>query len=63
VAVLLTVAAFVEEDPENVKRSLLFVFVTGERKASGSNIAAHPTVDSKSMVADINIDMFRPWLR
>src|SRR4029077_17200450 len=22
--------------------------------------AAHPTVDSKSMVADINIDMFRP---
>ena len=62
VAVLLDVAAFLKKHPENLKRSLLFVFVTGEEKGllGSKYFVAHPTVDSKSMVANINIDMFRP---
>ncbi len=62
VAVLLDVAASLKRHPENLKRSLLFVFVTGEEKGllGSKYFAAHPTVDRKSMVADINIDMFRP---
>ena len=44
------------------KRSVLFVFVTGEEKGLlGSHyFALHPTVPVKSMVADINTDMFLP---
>ena len=62
VAVLLDVAASLKQHPENLKRSLLFVFVTGEEKGllGSKYFAAHPTVDPKSMVANINIDMFRP---
>jgi Zn-dependent M28 family amino/carboxypeptidase len=62
VAVLLDVAASLKKHPENLKRSLLFVFVTGEEKGllGSKYFAAHPTVEQKSMVADINIDMFRP---
>jgi Zn-dependent M28 family amino/carboxypeptidase len=62
VAVLLVVAASLKKHPESLKRSLLFVFVTGEEKGllGSKYFAAHPTVDAKSMVADINIDMFRP---
>jgi Zn-dependent M28 family amino/carboxypeptidase len=62
VAVLLDVAASLKRHPEELKRSLLFVFVTGEEKGllGSKYFAAHPTVDPKSMVADINVDMFRP---
>jgi Zn-dependent M28 family amino/carboxypeptidase len=62
VAVLLDVAASLKKHPENLKRSLLFIFVTGEEKGllGSKYFAAHPTVDPKSMVADINIDMFLP---
>jgi Zn-dependent M28 family amino/carboxypeptidase len=62
VAVLLDVATSLKKHPENLKRSLLFVFVTGEEKGllGSKYFAAHPTVDPKSMVANINIDMFRP---
>ena len=62
VAVLLDVAASLKRHPEDLKRSLLFVFVTGEEKGllGSKYFAAHPTVDPKSMVADINVDMFRP---
>ncbi len=62
VAVLLDVAASLKKHPEDLKRSLLFVFVTGEEKGllGSKYFAAHPTVDSKAMVADINVDMFRP---
>jgi Zn-dependent M28 family amino/carboxypeptidase len=44
------------------KRSLLFVFVTGEEKGLlGSRyFTAHPTVKPGSMIANINIDMFLP---
>jgi Zn-dependent M28 family amino/carboxypeptidase len=62
VAVLLDVAASLKQHPEDLKRSLLFVFVTGEEKGllGSKYFAARPTVDPKSIVADINVDMFRP---
>lgn len=61
-AVLLDVAASLKKSPQPLKRSLLFVFVTGEEKGllGSKYFAAHPTVDPSSMVADINIDMFLP---
>jgi len=61
-AVLLDVASSLKKSGEHFKRSLLFVFVTGEEKGLlGSRyFTAYPTVDPKSMVADINIDMFLP---
>ena len=61
-AVLLDVAASLKKSPEKLKRSLLFVFVTGEEKGllGSKYFTAHPTVKEESMVADINIDMFLP---
>jgi Zn-dependent M28 family amino/carboxypeptidase len=61
-AVLLDVAASLKKSGEKLKRSVLFVFVTGEEKGLlGSRyFATHPTVPTNSMVADINIDMFLP---
>lgn len=61
-AVLLDVASSLKKNPADLKRSLLFVFVTGEEKGllGSKYFAAHPTVDPKSMVADINVDMFLP---
>jgi Zn-dependent M28 family amino/carboxypeptidase len=61
-AVLLDVAASLKKSGDKLKRSLLFVFVTGEEKGLlGSRyFATHPTVPANSMVADINIDMFLP---
>ncbi len=61
-AVLLDVASSLKKSGDKLKRSLLFVFVTGEEKGLlGSRyFTAYPTVDSKAMVADINIDMFLP---
>jgi Zn-dependent M28 family amino/carboxypeptidase len=61
-AVLLDVAASLKKSPEKLKRSLLFVFVTGEEKGllGSKYFTQYPTVDPKSMVADINIDMFLP---
>jgi len=60
--VLLDVAASLKKSPEKLRRSLLFIFVTGEEKGLlGSRyFAMNPTVPAKSMVADINIDMFLP---
>jgi Zn-dependent M28 family amino/carboxypeptidase len=61
-ALLLDVASSLKKSPEKLKRSLLFLFVTGEEKGllGSKYFAAHPTVDSRSMVADINVDMFLP---
>jgi Zn-dependent M28 family amino/carboxypeptidase len=61
-ALLLDVASSLKKSPEKLKRSLLFLFVTGEEKGllGSKYFAAHPTVDAKSMVADINVDMFLP---
>lgn len=62
VATLLDLAATLHETQAKPRRSLLFVVVTGEEKGlQGSRyFAAHPTVDAKSLVADLNIDMFLP---
>src|SRR5258706_151866 len=44
------------------RRSILFVFVTAEEKGllGSKYFAAHSTVDLKSIVADVNVDMFLP---
>jgi Zn-dependent M28 family amino/carboxypeptidase len=61
-ALLLDVAASLKRSSERPKRSLLFLFVTGEEKGllGSKYFAARPTVDPHSMVADINVDMFLP---
>jgi Zn-dependent M28 family amino/carboxypeptidase len=61
-ALLLDVARSLKETHTELKRSLLLVWVTGEEKGLlGSKFfAAHPTVPAKSMIADINTDMFLP---
>jgi len=59
-AVLLDIAASLKA--EKRRRSVLLVFVTAEEKGllGSKYFAAHPTVAPKSMVADVNIDMFLP---
>jgi hypothetical protein len=61
-AVLLDMMASLKKSSRKLKRSLLFVFVTGEEKGLlGSRyFTAHPTVKPGSMIANINIDMFLP---
>jgi Zn-dependent M28 family amino/carboxypeptidase len=61
-AAVLDIAASLKQHPEKLKRSILFVLVTAEEKGllGSKYFAAHPTVDAKSIVADINIDMFLP---
>jgi Zn-dependent M28 family amino/carboxypeptidase len=61
-ALLLDVARSLKQARTPIKRSVLFVWVTGEEKGLlGSKFfAAHPTVAPTSMIADINTDMFLP---
>jgi Zn-dependent M28 family amino/carboxypeptidase len=61
-AVLLDLIGRLKKLPVKPKRSLLFVFVTGEEKGLlGSRyFTSHPTVKPGSMIANINIDMFLP---
>jgi Zn-dependent M28 family amino/carboxypeptidase len=60
VALLLDMAASLRA--EKLRRSILLVFVTAEEKGllGSKYFAARPTVPSKSIVADINVDMFLP---
>ena len=62
VAAELDVAAMLKESGTKLRRSVLFVAVTGEEKGLlGSKYFANfPTVDPKKIVADINTDMFLP---
>jgi Zn-dependent M28 family amino/carboxypeptidase len=62
VAAQLDVAAMLKESGTKLRRSVLFVAVTGEEKGLlGSRyFANHPTVAPASIVADINTDMFLP---
>jgi len=62
VAALLDIAHSLRESNAKPRRSLLFVVVTGEEKGLlGSRyFVAHPTVSLKSIVADLNTDMFLP---
>jgi hypothetical protein len=62
VASLIEIATLMKEQNLNLKRSVLFITVTGEEKGElGSTFFAdNPTVPKQSIVADINIDMFLP---
>jgi hypothetical protein len=62
VASVLEIARILHESGARPKRSILFLAVAGEEKGLlGSHyFAAHPTVDKKQIVADINLDMFMP---
>src|SRR6202140_2815406 len=61
-ALTLDMAASFKTHPEKLPRSILLVLVTGEEKGllGSKYFAAHPTVPPKSIVADINVDMFLP---
>jgi Zn-dependent M28 family amino/carboxypeptidase len=61
-ALLLDVARSLKVSRARLKRSVLFLWVTGEEKGLlGSRFfAARPTVAATSMIADINTDMFLP---
>jgi Zn-dependent M28 family amino/carboxypeptidase len=62
IATLLDTAAALHEAGAKLKRSVLFVAVTGEEKGLlGSHyFAAHPTIKAENIVADLNVDMFLP---
>ncbi len=62
IAAMLDVAAMLKESGTKLRRSVLFVAVTAEEKGLlGSRFfASAPTVDSRSIVANINTDMFLP---
>lgn len=61
-AAVLDIALSLKQHPEKLKRSVLFLLVTGEEKGllGSKYFAARPTVDGKAMVADLNMDMFLP---
>lgn len=61
-ALVLDFAAEMKAHPEKLKRSVLLLLVTAEEKGllGSKYFAAHPTVPAKSIVADINVDMFLP---
>jgi Zn-dependent M28 family amino/carboxypeptidase len=61
-ALVLDMAASFQKNPEKLRRSILLVLVTGEEKGllGSKYFAAHPTVPPKSIVADVNVDMFLP---
>ncbi len=62
VASVIEVARLLKESKARTNRSIIFLTVTGEEKGElGSRyFAARPTVPSKQIVADINLDMFLP---
>ena len=62
VASLLDVAARLKDSGAKLRRSILFVAVTGEEKGllGSKYFAHHPTVGRGAIVADINSDMFLP---
>ena len=64
IAAILEVAARLRAAGERPARSLLFLAVTGEEKGElGSRyFAAHPTVPARSIVANVNTDMFLPLI-
>ncbi len=61
-ALVMDIAASLKAHPEKLKRSVIFLLVTAEEKGllGSKYFAAHPTVPAKSIVADVNVDMFLP---
>lgn len=62
IASVIEIARHLQQSKIKLKRSILFLAVTAEEKGLlGSRyFATHPTVKPKSIVADINMDMFLP---
>jgi hypothetical protein len=62
IASILEIAAMLKEQKIKLKRSVLFIAVTGEEKGElGSRyFASHTTVPQQAIVADLNLDMFLP---
>src|SRR6266478_1007459 len=62
VATLLDIAERLHHAKTKLRRSLLFVIVTGEEKGllGSKYFATHPTVKPNQIVADLNVDMFLP---
>ncbi len=61
-ALEMDIAASLKAHPEKLQRSILFLLVTAEEKGllGSKYFAAHPTVAAKSIIADVNVDMFLP---
>jgi len=61
-ALVMDMAASLKSHPEKLQRSILFLLATAEEKGllGSKYFAAHPTVALKSIVADVNVDMFLP---
>src|SRR6267143_280474 len=61
-ALVMDISASLKAHPEKLRRSIIFLLVTAEEKGllGSKYFAAHPTVPAKSIVADINVDMFLP---
>src|SRR6184192_1112234 len=61
-ALVMDIASSLKTHPEKIQRSILFLLVTAEEKGllGSKYFAAHPTVAAKSIVADVNVDMFLP---
>jgi Zn-dependent M28 family amino/carboxypeptidase len=61
-ALVMDIAASLRAHTEKIQRSILFLLVTAEEKGllGSKYFAAHPTVPLKSIVADVNVDMFLP---
>jgi Zn-dependent M28 family amino/carboxypeptidase len=61
-ALVMDMAASFKAHPEKLQRSIFFLLVTAEEKGllGSKYFAAHPTVAPKSIVADVNVDMFLP---
>ncbi len=61
-ALEMDIAASLKAHPDKLQRSILFLLVTAEEKGllGSKYFAAHPTVAAKSIIADVNVDMFLP---
>jgi hypothetical protein len=62
IASLIEIATIMKEQKTKLKRSVVFLAVTGEEKGlQGSRyFANYPTVPKQQIVADLNMDMFMP---
>jgi hypothetical protein len=62
IASLIEIATIMKEQKTKLKRSVVFLAVTGEEKGlQGSRyFANYPTVPKQQIVADLNMDMFLP---
>jgi hypothetical protein len=63
IATLIETARVLEEAGARPKRSIVFLAITGEEKGllGSRHYAAHPTVPTGSIVANLNNDMFSPF--